>query len=91
MPRRHLFGASRASGCSGDRASGLGWNKERQPYCEKCKTVVTLWETNASHAFHLGKVKRRRAAGKKGEGKHAFHASGQQASKPKSLSKSLER
>ena len=75
-----------------DRASGLGWNEERQPCCEKCKTVVTVWGTNASHAFHLREgEKERRAAGKKGEGKHASQGSGQQAPKPKSMPKSLER
>ena len=72
-----------------DRAAGLGWNDEGKPYCEKCKTVVTVWGTNASHAFHLREgEKERRAAGKKGE---CLRPLGQQAPRPKSMPKSLER
>ena len=56
---------------------------------------MTVWGTNASHAFHLRERDReRRAAGKKGEkgeGRRVAQGSGQQPPKPKSMPKPLER
>ena len=78
-----------------DRASGLGWSDEGKPQCLRCQTVVTVWGSDASHAFHLREgEKEKRAAGREGEkgvGRRVAQGSGQQPPKPKRMPESLER
>jgi len=54
-----------------DHSHGLGWTDENKPRCEKCKTEMTVWGSNASHAFRLreGDKEKRFVKGSKGEGK----------------------
>ena len=82
-------------GTEGSAEKTVGWTSEGKPQCLKCQTVVTVWGTNASHAFHLREgEKERRAAGKKGEKgerRGVAQGSGQQPPKPKSMPKPLER
>ncbi|CAE7721464.1 unnamed protein product [Symbiodinium sp. CCMP2592] len=54
-----------------DHSHGLGWTDEYKPRCEKCQGVISVWGSNASHAFHLreGEKEKRFPKGGKGEGK----------------------
>ncbi|CAE7836500.1 RE1 [Symbiodinium sp. CCMP2592] len=54
-----------------NHSHGLGWTDEYKPLCEKCNGEISVWGSNASHAFHLreGEKEKRFAKGNKGEGK----------------------
>ena len=51
-----------------DQSHGLGWTADK-PMCEKCKGEITVWGSNASHAFRLREGEKEKRKGNKGEGK----------------------
>eukprot|EP00439_Symbiodinium_sp_Y106_P004198 s10822_g1.t1 len=51
-----------------DQSHGLGWTAEK-PMCEKCKGEITVWGSNASHAFRLREGEKEKRKANKGEGK----------------------
>ena len=62
-----------------DQSHGLGWTDENKPRCEKCKGEMTVWGSNASHAFRLRESEKERRKGNKGEGKSSQWGQGEGA------------